>query len=126
MVKDAELHVDTDRRKKALVEAKNSADALIYTTEKQVNDMGATVDGSVRMEIDAAVADLKQALKGEDPENIRRRTDALTRVAQKLTASTAPPHQGAGHGGGGASGRTGEAKRPDDDDVVDAEFQEVA
>ena len=126
MVKDAELHVDTDRRKKALVEAKNSADALIYTTEKQVNDMGGNVDGSVRMEIDAAVADLKQALKGEDPEDIRRRTDALTRAAQKLAASTAPPHQGAGHGGGSASGGNAGAKRSDDDDVVDAEFQEVA
>ena len=128
LVKDAELHADADQRRKALVEAKNSADALIYTTEKSLAEMGANVDGSVRMEIDDAIRNLKHAIKGEDADQIRQLTEVLTRASHKLAESMYGQSQ-AGAAPGGAANQTGggpQAGRPDDDDVVDADFKEVA
>ncbi|WP_319405640.1 molecular chaperone DnaK [uncultured Desulfosarcina sp.] len=129
LVKDAELHADADNRKKELVDAKNAADALIYSTEKTLKEMGAAVDGSVRMEIDDAMANLKRALKGDDAAAIRQLTDVLTRSAHKL-AESMYQQPGAAHDGGPQAGQSGSkrasAKPPGDDDVVDAEYQEVA
>jgi molecular chaperone DnaK len=129
LVKDAELHADDDHRKKELVDAKNTADALIYSTEKTLQEMGANVDGSVRMEIDDAISNLKRALKGDDAAAIRQTTDVLTRAAHKLAESMyqqpGAPHDGGPTPGQGGS-RRGSEKTPGDDDVVDAEFQEVA
>ena len=129
LVKDAEMHADEDGRKKELVEAKNSADALIYSTEKSLNEMGANVDGGLRMEIDDAVANLKRALKGDDAAEIRQLTDVLTRASHKLAETiyqgqAGPQNPGAqpGQSGGGQT----RAATSDDDDVVDADFQEVA
>ena len=129
LVKDAELHADADQRKKALVDAKNAADALVYSTEKSMADMGGDIDGNLRMEIDDALANLKRALKGEDADEIRKLTDVLTRASHKLAESLYRPQDGS----------TGDTSRPDqnvngharsgapvDDDVVDADFQEVA
>ena len=129
LVKDAEMHADADHRKKALVDAKNAADALIYSTEKTLKEMGAAVDGGVRMEIDDAMSNLKRTLKGDDAEAIRQTTEVLTRASHKLAESMyrqqAGPHGGGAQAGQGGSRRTG-AKPPGDDDVVDAEYQEVA
>ena len=129
LVKDAELHADEDTRKKQLVDAKNAADALIYSTEKSLQEMGANADGSVRMEIDDAVSNLKRALKGDNAEEIRQLTEVLTRVSHKL-AESMYKQQGDMHGGGpqpgqGGSGHT-QKKASGDDDVVDAEYEEVA
>jgi molecular chaperone DnaK len=124
LVKDAELHADEDGRKKALVEAKNSGDALIYSTEKTLADMGANVDGGLRMEIDDAVANLKRALKGDNTDEIRQLTDGLTRAAHKL-AESAYRQPGDAQHGAPDRGRA-RATTSDDDDVVDADFQEVA
>ena len=124
LVKDAELHADEDGRKKALVEAKNSGDALIYSTEKTLADMGANVDGGLRMEIDDAVANLKRALKGDNTDEIRQLTDILTRAAHKLAESA---YRQPGDAQPGAPDRGhARATTSDDDDVVDADFQEVA
>ena len=125
LVKDAELHADADTRKKELVEAKNAADALIYTTEKSLNEMGANVDGGVRMEIDDAVSNLKNALKGEDAAQIRQLTDVLTRASHKLAESMY--QQQAGQQPGQAAGNTaGAGQTSANEDVVDAEYEEVA
>jgi len=131
LVKDAELNADADRRKKELVEAKNNADALIYSTEKSLSEMGANVDGTVRMEIDDAVNNLKRVLKGDDADEIRKLSDSLTRASHKLAESMyrqpgsspgagSQQSPGQGHGGDASAGATG------DDDVVDADFKEVA
>jgi len=130
LVKDAEMHADDDSRKKELVEAKNSADALIYSTEKSLNEMGANVDGGLRMEIDDAAANLKRALKGDDAAEIRQLTEVLTRASHKLAESVyqgqADPQQNPGTQPGQNSGGSARTKASDDDDVVDADFQEVA
>ena len=130
LVKDAELHADADKRRKALVEAKNRADALIYTTEKSLAEMGAKADGGVRMEIDDAITNLKKALKGDNAEEIQQLTDVLTRASHKLAESVYGQPQGGGGPQAGAAGqgagRTQAGKSAADDDVVDADFQEVA
>ncbi len=129
LVKDAEMHADADSRIKERVQVKNIADALIYTTEKTLNEMGANVDGSVRMEIDDAMSNLKRALKGDDAAEIRQSTEVLTRATHKL-AESLYRQPGDPHGNGTPSGQNGggrtHAKAPGDDDVVDAEYQEVA
>ncbi len=129
LVKDAERHADEDSRKKGLVEAKNGADALIYSTEKSLAEMGANVDGSLRMEIDDAIRQLKEALKSDDADRIRQLTDVLTRASHKL-AESLYQSQGRPQGGGAPHGHAGDSRAratgSADDDVVDADFQEVA
>ena len=130
LIKDAEMHVDADTRKKELVEAKNAADALIYSTEKTLNEMGVNVDGSVRMEIDDAISNLKNALKGDDAAQIRQLTEVLTRASHKL-AESMYQQQGAPHAGGPQPGQPGAnntraGQASTNDDVVDAEYEEVA
>jgi len=128
LVKDADMHADADNRKKELVDAKNAADALIYSTEKTLKEMGANVDGGVRMEIDDAISNLKQALKGDDASAIRQLTDVLTRASHKLAESMyqqpGDPQGGGPQTGQDASGQAS-ANAPGDD-VVDAEYEEVA
>ena len=123
LVKDAELHAEEDRSKKDLINARNNADALIYSAEKTMADMGANVDGTVRMEIEDAVSHLKRAIKGEDIDEIKRLTEVLTRASHKLAESAyqqkSTGHQQSAHGNTGASNSS-------DDDVIDADYQEVA
>jgi molecular chaperone DnaK len=123
------LHADADNRKKELVDAKNAADALVYSTEKTLKEMGANVDGSLRMEIDDAMSNLKQAMQSDDAAAIRQTTDVLTsashRLAESMYRKPGNPHDGGPQTGQGAGGRAG-AKAPGEDDVVDAEYQEVA
>jgi molecular chaperone DnaK len=129
LVKDAELHADEDGRRKELVEAKNNADALIYSTEKTLREMGANVDGGLRMEIDDAIGNLKRALKGDDAAQIRQSSDVLTRASHKLAESMYRQPEDArgdhGHPGQHTSAQT-RAAANGDDDVVDADFEEVA
>ena len=125
LVKDAELHADADRNKKVLVDAKNAADALIYATEKTLNEMGATVDGSLRMEIDDAVSNLRRALKGDNADEIRQATEVLTRASHRLSESAyrqpGGPNTGGPQPGQGGSGGA-RSPSPADDDGGDADF----
>jgi molecular chaperone DnaK len=123
MVKDAEAHAEEDKKRKAGVEAKNHAEALVHSTEKAVSEYGSKVGDAERRAIETALADLKEALKGDDAEAITAKTNALGQASMKL--GEAMYKQGEGGGGGGAGGPdagAGEAKK---DDVVDAEFTEV-
>jgi molecular chaperone DnaK len=72
LVREAELHGDEDRRQKALVEARNGADALIYQTEKSLSELGEQVPQDARMEIEGAVSQLKNAIKGDNTDEINR------------------------------------------------------
>jgi molecular chaperone DnaK len=128
MVRDAEAHAAEDKRFRELVETRNKADSMIHTVEKTVKDLGDKVDPSERAKVEAAISDLRTALKGDDKNVIEKKTEALAQasssIAQKAYASggaegAAGPGGSAG-GGAGASG--GQAGR---DDVVDAEFEEV-
>ncbi len=124
LVKDAELHADEDKKKKELVEARNHADALIYSTEKSIKDLGDKVDEETRKNVETAIDPLKKAMEGEDTEEIKRLSEALTQVSHKLAEAMykQASQDGAGQAGSGPEG----ADNPGtDEDVVDADFEEV-
>jgi len=129
LVREAELHGDEDREQKALVEARNGADALIYQTEKSLGELGEQVPQDVRGEIEGAVSQLKDVLKGDDTDGINRSAEALNQAAQKMSANMY--QQQAQQGTDGCGGSCG-SQEPcgdacgQDDDVVDAEFRNVA
>ena len=129
LVKDAELHAEDDRKKKDLVDARNTADGLVYTTEKSMAELGDNVDHATRAEVEDAMNNLKRAMEGEDTAEIKRLTETLTQTSHKLAESM---YQQASQHGANQSGEGPESTdRPPgysaaDDDVVDAEFQEVA
>ncbi len=128
LVKDAELHADDDRRKKDLIDARNSADTLIYTTEKSMAELGDKINAATRTEVEQAIADLKQAMDGEDVSEIKGRTETLTHASHRL-AESAYQQSGPAHGQhGNQSPNAGTPSRSsgNDDNVVDAEFEEVA
>jgi molecular chaperone DnaK len=120
MVKDAESHAAEDKRKRELIEARNQADGLVYTTEKAVKEYGDKVDEATRAAIESALAELKQAMEGDDVDAIRTKTEALATASHKLAEVM---YQQAQAGAAGAEG--GEAAGGGQDDVVDAEFEEV-
>ena len=129
LVREAELHGDEDRRQKALVEARNGADALIYQTENSLGELGEQVPQDVRGEIEGAVSQLKGALKGDNTDEINRSAEALNQAAQKMSANMyqqqAQQEPGGCGGGCGSQEPCGDACGQDDD-VVDAEFRNVA
>jgi molecular chaperone DnaK len=122
MVKDAEAHADEDKRRKAQVEAKNHAEAMIHATDKALSEHGSKIGEDERRAIENAMADLKEAVKGDDAEAIKAKTNALAQASMKLgEAMYKQAEQGAAGGDGGAAGSAGGPK----EDVVDAEFTEV-
>ncbi|HET7714891.1 MAG TPA: Hsp70 family protein, partial [Bauldia sp.] len=120
MVKDAESHAEEDKKRKALVEARNHGEALIHSTEKSLGEYGTRLSAADKSAIETAISDLKSALAGEDADAIRSRTNALNQAAMKLGEAMYQASQG---GDGGASGAAGGGKN---DDVVDADFEEVS
>src|SRR6187455_576831 len=84
MVKDAEAHAEDDKKRKAQVEAKNHAEALIHSTEKSLAEHGSKVGEAERRAIEDALASLKEAVKGSDPEDIQAKTNALAQASMKL------------------------------------------
>jgi molecular chaperone DnaK len=129
MVKDAEAHAAEDKKRKALIEARNNADSLIHSTEKSLAEAGDKVPASDKTAIEAAAADLKEALKGEDKDQIESKTQSLMQLAMKLgealykqkEAESQAGGPGAGAGPGADAGGAGSAK----EGVVDADFEEV-
>ena len=127
LVKDAELHSEEDRRKKERVDARNAADGLIYTTEKTLAEHADKIDPGTRAEIERAAADLKQAAQGDNIDEIKRLTQTLTHASHALAQSMyqqAGPAAGqqADPGKANASGPSASGG----DEVIDAEYEEVA
>src|SRR5881398_986819 len=133
MVKDAEAHAAEDKQRRELVEAKNQADALIHTTERSLGEAGDKVPQTDREAVQGAIQALRDALGGEDVEQIKSKTEALGQLAMKLgeamyRAQQAPGGEGGPQGGAGpgAAGQPGGgAGGPGGDKVVDADFEEV-
>ena len=124
MVKDAEAHADEDRKLKELVEARNAADNLIHSAEKSLKDLGDKVDESEKAAIETAITELKEAVAGDDKELIETKTTALTEVAGKM-AEKAYAQAQQKEGAEGAADAGADASANADDEVVDAEFEEV-
>ena len=132
MVKDAEAHAEEDKKRRELVEAQNQAESLIHTTEKTLAEAGDKVADDDKAAVEAAIAELKTANEGEDVDDIRAKSEALAQVAMKIgealykesaeaeaaagaEGAESPDDAGDGTNGGGAA----------DDEVVDADFEEV-
>jgi molecular chaperone DnaK len=128
LIKDADLHADEDKKKKALVEARNHADGLIYQTEKSMKEMGDKVDSTLKANIEGVAERLKKAMEGTDTDEIKRLSEELMQTSHKLAeamyAKASGADQAAGAEAAGASAQA-EAKDTADEDVVDADFEEV-
>ena len=123
MVKDAEAHADEDRKFNELITARNQGEQMVHAVEKSLKDLAAEVQEDEKKQIEAAIADLRGVLKGEDKDAITAKTEALAQSSAKLAErayAKASPQGDAGAGAGPAGG----ASAPKDD-VVDAEFTEV-
>jgi len=127
LVKEAEMHGEEDKKKKELAEARNQADSLIYTTEKTLSDLGDKVDSATKTDIEDHIKKLREAMEGTDVQAIKSRSDELMKashkVAETMYAQAGAAGAGAGAGAAGA-GPEAEAQKPEED-VVEAEFEEV-
>ncbi|HZV58362.1 MAG TPA: Hsp70 family protein, partial [Sphingobium sp.] len=121
MVKDAERFAEEDKKRRESAEAKNSAESLVHTTERQLQEHGDKVDASLKGEIETAVAALKTAIEGGDIDAMKEKTQALAQVAMKLGQAIYEKEQQAAASPSGEQG----AAEGGQDDVVDAEFSEV-
>ncbi|MFC7498360.1 molecular chaperone DnaK [Enterovirga sp. GCM10030262] len=122
MVQDAEKFADEDKKRRAAAEAKNNAESLIHTTERQLEEHGDKVDETLKGEIQTAVDEAKTAVEGGDPDAMTEKAQALAQVAMKLGQAIYEKEQAAA-----ASPEAGaeSAETAKDEDVVDAEFSEV-
>jgi molecular chaperone DnaK len=133
LVKEAETHAEDDHRKRELVEARNQADTLIYTTQRTLADLGDKVDAATKSDIEGRLAELKTAMDGSDMEAIKQKSEELMKASHKLAeqmyAKTGGgpeggPGPGGGPGAGPGPGAEEKAKKPEEE-VVEAEFEEV-
>jgi molecular chaperone DnaK len=125
MVSDAESHAEDDRRQRELVEARNTAENAAYQAERQLNEMGDSVDSASKEQIEAAIKDVRDTLESDDVAALNARTQALQeafhKVSEQMYAAAAQAQQadGAGNGADGAAG--GGSSSDDEEEVVDAE-----
>ncbi|WP_457575371.1 molecular chaperone DnaK [Desulfomarina sp.] len=130
MTRDAELHAEEDKKRKELVEARNSADALVHATEKSLKDLGDKVDEETRKNVEKEIENVKSVMQGDDTAAIKAAIEALTTASHKLAelmyaqASQETPDGAAGAAGAAGAG-AGPKKDDGDDDVVDADYEEV-
>jgi molecular chaperone DnaK len=127
MMDEADRFKDEDKKKRELVETRNSAEAMIHSTEKSIADLGDKVTAGDKSKIEAAVTELRETLKSEDVEAIKAKSNALAQVAMKLGEAVYGAQQASGGGPDSAPGADGEPKKSggSGDNVVDADFEEV-
>ncbi|QEO16756.1 molecular chaperone DnaK [Acetobacter vaccinii] len=119
MVKDAEANAAADKAKRELVEARNSAEALVHQTEKSLTDAGDKVPAADKSEAEGAIAAVKAALEGSDAEALKSATERLTQAAMKVGEAAYKAEQAAGEG------QPAGAAKADEKDIVDADFEDV-
>ena len=127
LIKEAESHADEDKKKKEVIEMRNQADTLIYSTEKSLEDLGDKVDASLKSEIESKTEELKKAMEGNEPEPIKAAMDALAKASHKIAEQLyAQKAQNAGPETGFSEEAPNNGGSPkSDDDVVDADYTEV-
>ena len=121
MVADAEAHAEEDAKAKALVDARNQAETMINGVTKTMEEAGDSLDASDKTSIESAIAELEEAAKGDDAEEISAKVETLMQASHKL----AEQMYGQAEGAEGVSDMAGDAAQAQDDNVVDAEFEEV-
>jgi molecular chaperone DnaK len=125
MVRDADAHVEEDKKFRGLVDTRNRADGMVHAVERSLKDLGDKVQPAERAKVESALSDLKSVLKGDDKDKIEKKTEALAQasaaIAQQAYGAAGGAEGGGPGGGPGAPGAAGGGR----DDVVDAEFEEV-
>ncbi len=124
MVRDAEAHADEDKKKREAIEARNHADSMVYSTEKSLKEFGDKIDAVEKAAIENKLAELKKLMEGEDADAIKKGTDELAQASHKLAEAMYAKKEGAEEGAAPGAEQAGSAK-PKDDNVVDADFEEV-
>jgi len=131
MVKESQEHAEEDRKRRELVDLRNQADSLIYNTEKNLKEVGDKISAGDKEAVDKAVADLREAMKGDDAARLRSAIDALQKAAFKVaevlyrqTAGQAGSAAGAGGTGGTGDAGGRQATADAGGETIDAEFRE--
>ena len=124
MVREAETHAEEDKKRREVIDRKNEADNLVYQCEKALQEAGDKIPGDEKRNIEAAIGELKSASEGDDADDIKAKIESLSQV---FHAASANLYQNAGADSSGHNGGGTEADQPpkEDEDVVDAEFEEV-
>jgi molecular chaperone DnaK len=129
LVKDAGLHAEEDKIRKELADARNSADALIYSTEKTLTELGNQADSGSKAEVEQTIASLKREIEGQNSAEIKRLTETLAQTSHQLAASMYQQASSEGHNNeyqaAGAHNPAADAPSNLDEEVVDAEYEEV-
>ncbi len=124
MVKDAEEHAEEDKKRRALIDARNQADGLIYSTEKSLNEYGDQIEKDDKETIEGALFTLKKSMEGDNASEINQNIQTLTQAAMKLGEAVYKAQQEKDAGNDSSGDSTGRAS-DDDDNIVDADFEEV-
>jgi len=127
MVKDAEKHAEEDKKTRELIDARNQADGMAHSTEKSLKDLGDTIDPAEKAKVETLIKEIKELIKGDDKEAIEKKSQALMEASGALAQAAAAQQGGGDAPAGNAGGEQAkkDAKADADDDVVDAEFEEV-
>jgi molecular chaperone DnaK len=125
LIKDAEMHAEEDKKKRELIDARNMADSMVYTTEKSIKEAGDKVDEATKGNINQAIENLKKAMETDNTEEIKRMTDELTQASHKLAEAMYAQANQQQAQAEGAAGAESAADSQTDEDVVDADFEEV-
>ena len=123
MVKDAEANKEEDKKKRESVDVRNQADTLLHSTEKNLKEHGVKVSDAEKKAIEDASSDLKESIKGTDTEDIKKKTETLVQASMKLGEAIYKSQQSAKPGASKDDGKNDKGKK--DDNVVDADFEEV-
>ncbi|MCT4634643.1 MAG: molecular chaperone DnaK [Rickettsiales bacterium] len=124
MVKDAEANAEEDKKQKAIIEAKNHADSMIYNTEKNLKEYGDKISSEEKEKIESDIAELKKSIEGNDPEDMKAKTESLMQSSMKIGEMMYKDQQAGAESQPGSEPNE-ESSNPDDAKVVDAEFEEV-
>ncbi|MFH1991639.1 MAG: molecular chaperone DnaK [Pseudomonadota bacterium] len=124
LIKDADLHAEDDKKKRALVEARNHADSLIYSTEKSIKDLGDKIDSATKSNVESAIQSLKKAMEGDNAQEIKRLSEELTQASHKLAEAIYQQASQAGARDDAKSSAQAKSSGPEEE-VVDADFEEV-
>ena len=125
MVKDAEANKEADKKKRETVDARNQADTIIHTTEKNLKEHGSKISETDKKAIETGISDLKNALKGTDIEEVKKKTQTLVQSSMKLGEAIYKDQQK--NTGTKSAGQKQSSKNKDQnkENVVDADFEEV-
>ena len=125
MVNEAKAHEAEDKKQKEVIDAKNNADNLVYQAEKTIKELGDKADAGKVSEVKAACEKVKEAIKSNDTEAIKKATEALQKPLYELSAAAYQQAQASGAQAGGENAQGAQQQKKDDDDVVDADYTEV-